>query len=114
LSDDENEIDAILEEDIRLLSKIEENDHRLGEEFKKYFSAKNYSNRAKRFIKTESFGQMRILNPFLFANQVKDGAVLRRVALSPKAFSAQILSPDFGSVSNRLVFGAVVRGHRMP
>uniref|UniRef100_A0A915P6N9 Uncharacterized protein n=1 Tax=Meloidogyne floridensis TaxID=298350 RepID=A0A915P6N9_9BILA len=34
LSDDENEIDAILEEDIRLLSKIEENDHRLGEEFK--------------------------------------------------------------------------------
>jgi len=104
LSDDENEIDAILEEDIRLISKLEDNDQNLGEEFKKYFSAKNYSNRAKRFIKTESFGQMRILNPFLFANQVKDGAVLRRVALSPKAFSAQILSPDFGSVSNRHVF----------
>uniref|UniRef100_A0A1I8BUF7 Uncharacterized protein n=1 Tax=Meloidogyne hapla TaxID=6305 RepID=A0A1I8BUF7_MELHA len=90
LSDDESEIDSILEDDIRLISKIEGNDLNFGNELK---------TRTKRFLKTESFGQMRILNPFLFANQVKDGAVLRRVALSPKAFSAQILSPDFGSLS---------------
>jgi len=42
---------------------------------------------------------MRILDPFLFVNQVNDGKVMRRVALSPRAFSLQLLTPDFGGVS---------------
>ena len=105
---DESEVDAILEEDIRKLSRIDENDYNLitkvGDELKKYFPKNQHPKRAKRFMEIESLGQMRILNPFLFANQVNDGAVLRRVALSPKAFSAQILTPDFGLVSASIIY----------
>uniref|UniRef100_A0A1I8BT68 LZ_Tnp_IS66 domain-containing protein n=1 Tax=Meloidogyne hapla TaxID=6305 RepID=A0A1I8BT68_MELHA len=103
LGDDESEIDAILEEDIRKISKINENDHNLytkvGDEFKKYLPNNKRSNRTKRFMEIETLGQMRILDPFLFVNQVNDGKVMRRVALSPRAFSLQLLTPDFGGVS---------------
>uniref|UniRef100_A0A915P9D7 Uncharacterized protein n=1 Tax=Meloidogyne floridensis TaxID=298350 RepID=A0A915P9D7_9BILA len=98
LGDDENELEEVLEEDIRKLSKINENDpnltNKVGDEFKKYL----IKNRRKRFMEIESLGQMRILDPFLFVNQVNDGKVMRRVALSPRAFSLQLLTPDFGGV----------------
>uniref|UniRef100_A0A914KU82 Uncharacterized protein n=1 Tax=Meloidogyne incognita TaxID=6306 RepID=A0A914KU82_MELIC len=99
LGDDEDELEAVLEEDIRKLSKINENDpnltNKVGDEFKKYL----IKNRRKRFMEIESLGQMRILDPFLFVNQVNDGKVMRRVALSPRAFSLQLLTPDFGGVN---------------
>lgn len=99
MGDDEDELEAVLEEDIRKLSKINENDpnltNKVGDEFKKYL----IKNRRKRFMEIESLGQMRILDPFLFVNQVNDGKVMRRVALSPRAFSLQLLTPDFGGVS---------------
>lgn len=49
-------------------------------------------------MRNEQFGQMRMLSPYLFANQIREGAVLRRVGLSPKAFSSELLSPDFARV----------------
>ncbi|KAF7639399.1 hypothetical protein Mgra_00001069 [Meloidogyne graminicola] len=89
LSDDENEMEEILEEDIKILSKINENDYNLF----KYLNKKNFLNRTKR----QSLDQLRLLNPDFFVNQVNNGAIINSVALSPSAFEAAILEPNFGS-----------------
>uniref|UniRef100_A0A183C958 Reverse transcriptase domain-containing protein n=1 Tax=Globodera pallida TaxID=36090 RepID=A0A183C958_GLOPA len=92
---DEEDLEEVLEKDIRSIAQMSE--HEMDSvELESRRSSKR--KREKRFLRTEPFGQVRLLNPYLFANQLHDGAVLRRVALSPRAFSSSIMSPEFGQL----------------
>ncbi|KAL3115779.1 hypothetical protein niasHT_007784 [Heterodera trifolii] len=96
--EEEADMERVLEQDIRTIAQMgDKNNAELrGDENGNAESGRG--RRRKRFLRTEPFGQLRLLNPYLFANQIHDGAVLRRVALSPRAFSSSILSPEFGQL----------------
>uniref|UniRef100_A0A914HSD8 Uncharacterized protein n=1 Tax=Globodera rostochiensis TaxID=31243 RepID=A0A914HSD8_GLORO len=90
-----DDIEAVLEEDIRMIARTSDAEvSNISNLIDQRPNAPN-GRREKRFLRTEPYGTVRLLNPYLFANQLHDGAVLRRVALSPKAFAAELLSPDF-------------------
>jgi len=71
-----------LEEDIRELAKLDQNHDFTGK-------------RGKRTFKEGRIGQARLLSPFLFTHQTHDGAILRRVVLSPRALGQELMSPEF-------------------
>jgi hypothetical protein len=87
-------MDAILEDDIRAIAQMPDQPK---ERLKRH--------RAKRFLSTQDLGQIRMLNPYYFANQINDSAILRRIVVSPRAFSAAILSADFFRVFPDILIG---------
>ncbi|KAL3077946.1 hypothetical protein niasHS_013475 [Heterodera schachtii] len=101
--EEEADMERVLEQDIRTIAQMGDGEggNKNNAELRGDGNGNAESGRGrrrKRFLRTEPFGQLRLLNPYLFANQIHDGAVLRRVALSPRAFSSSILSPEFGQL----------------